>query len=120
MYQIFLHLSNLILFRQKCDYHTEYVEKCYDQKQKVCEKYWKQDGYGGKVWTEDPSRCHWLQESECVKEPHPKKVCNDYVEPVCHQYSKNKPQQHECEVCGGVEKSCRKIAEQRYHGQTVY
>ena len=47
---------------------------CADEKRKVCEKFWKEDGYGGKIWTEDPSRCHWLQESECTKEPRPVKV----------------------------------------------
>ena len=64
----------MIFFREKCTYKTTYKEECSDKKQKVCEKFWKEDGYGGKVWTEDPSRCHWLQESECTQVPHPVKV----------------------------------------------
>ena len=44
------------------------------QKEKACEKFWKEDGYGGKVWTEDPSKCHWLEKDACHKEPVPKKV----------------------------------------------
>ena len=69
-----LHLAYFILFREKCTYSTKYEEVCTDEKKKVCEKFWKEDGYGGKIWTEDPSRCHWLQESECTKEPRPVKV----------------------------------------------
>ena len=67
----------MIFFREKCTYKTTYKEECSDKKQKVCEKFWKEDGYGGKVWTEDPSRCHWLQESECTQVPHPVKVIVD-------------------------------------------
>ena len=44
------------------------------EKTKACEKFWKEDGYGGKVWTEDPSKCHWLEEDSCHDEPVPKKV----------------------------------------------
>ena len=35
--------------------------------------------------------------------------CHNVPEEVCTQIHKNVPQQHECEVCGGVEKSCRKL-----------
>merc|ERR1711974_404491 len=63
--------------REKCTYKTTYKEECSDKKQRVCEKFWKEDGYGGKVWTEDPSKCHWLQESECMQVPHPVKDCKD-------------------------------------------
>ena len=106
----------MVYFRQKCNYETEYKEECADKKQKVCEKFWKEDGYGGKVWTEDPSKCHWLKESECSRVPHPVKKCNDVEENVCKKIHKNKPQQHECQVCGGVEKDCKRVAEQQYHG----
>merc|ERR1712224_286323 len=102
--------------REKCTCKTTYKEECSDKKQKVCEKFWKEDGYGGKVWTEDPSRCHWLKESECSRVPHPVKKCNDVEENVCKKIHKNKPQQHECQVCGGVEKDCKRVAEQQYHG----
>merc|ERR1712117_693839 len=102
--------------REKCTYKTTYKEECSDKTQKVCEKFWKEDGYGGKVWTEDPSKCHWLKESECSRVPHPVKKCNDVVEKVCEKIHKNKPQQHKCQVCGGVEKDCKRVAEQQYHG----
>ena len=49
-------------------------EVCYDERVKVCENFWKEDGYGGKIWSEDPSKCHWLDHSQCVKTPKPKKV----------------------------------------------
>ena len=65
---------NITFFRERCTYKTTYKEKCADEKRKVCEKFWKEDGYGGKVWTEDPSKCHWLQESECTQYPEPVKV----------------------------------------------
>merc|ERR1712027_150981 len=96
---------------EECEYETVVAEKT-----KACEKFWKEDGYGGKVWTEDPSKCHWLEESECSRVPHPVKKCNDVVEKVCEKIHKNKPQQHECQVCGGVEKDCKRVAEQQYHG----
>merc|ERR1712117_366030 len=67
---------------QKCNYQTEYKEECADKKQKVCQKFWEEDGYGGKVWTEDPTKCHWLKESECSRVPHPVKKCNNVVEKV--------------------------------------
>ena len=51
-----------------------YEEKCVTEKTKACEKFWKEDGYGGKVWTEDPSKCHWLESDSCHDEPRPKKV----------------------------------------------
>merc|ERR1712010_285094 len=86
-------------YRERCTYKTTYKEKCADEKRKVCEK----------VWTEDPSKCHWLQESECTQYPEPVKECHNVPEEVCTQIHKNVPQQHECEVCGGVEKSCRKL-----------
>ena len=101
---------------EECDYETVYEEKCVTEKTKACEKFWKEDGYGGKVWTEDPSKCHWLKESECSRVPHPVKKCNDVVEKVCEKIHKNKPQQHECQVCGGVEKDCKRVAEQQYGG----
>ena len=112
----FFALIILLYLSQECTYYTEYQEKCSDKKEKVCEKFWKEDGYGGKVWTEDPSKCHWLKESECSRVPHPVKKCNDVVEKVCEKIHKNKPQQHECQVCGGVEKDCKRVAEQQYHG----
>merc|ERR1712124_129991 len=79
--------------REKCTYKTTYKEECSDKKQKVCEKF----------WTEDPSRCHWLQESECTQVPHPVKDCKDVWEEVCKPVHKNVPVQNECQVCGGVE-----------------
>ena len=66
-------LTKLFL-RQVCEYHTVYEEVCYDERVKVCENFWKEDGYGGKIWSEDPSKCHWLDHSQCVKTPKPKKV----------------------------------------------
>merc|ERR1712117_96121 len=100
---------------EKCTYKTTYKEECSDKKQKVCEKFWKEDGYGGKVWTEDPSRCHWLQESECTQVPHPVKDCKDVWEEVCKPVHKNVPVQYECQVCGGVESSCKKL-DTKYYG----
>ena len=44
------------------------------------------------------------------------KKCNNVVEKVCEKIHKNKPQQHECQVCGGVEKDCKRVVEQQYHG----
>ena len=67
-------MANEILCSEECEYETVLEEKCVTEKTKACEKFWKEDGYGGKVWTEDPSRCHWLQESECTQVPHPVKV----------------------------------------------
>ena len=41
-------------------------EKVCDDKQiQVCEKIWVEDGYGGKVWTEDPSTCRDVTKTEC-------------------------------------------------------
>ena len=67
-------MANEMLCSEECEYETVLEEKCVTEKTKACEKFWKEDGYGGKVWTEDPSRCHWLQESECTQVPHPVKV----------------------------------------------
>ena len=63
-----------IHFRPKCEYKTRQKEVCHDEKKKVCEGYWKEDGYGGKVWNEDPEKCHWLEESECMTVPYPELV----------------------------------------------
>merc|ERR1711935_276446 len=94
---------------------STYKEVCTDDRKKVCEKFWQEDGYGGKIWTEDPSKCHWLQESECTQEPRPVKDCKDYIDEVCEPIHKNVPKQHECEVCGGKEKSCRQL-DTKYYG----
>ena len=110
---VFFCIHYFVYFSQECTYYTENKEKCSDKKEKVCEKFWKEDGYGGKVWTEDPTKCHWLEESECMKVPVPIKDCKQVIKPVCTQVHKNKPQQHECLVCGGVEKSCKIVAEER-------
>ena len=60
--------------REECSYSTKLVEKCTTEKQRVCEKFWKDDGYGGKVWTEDVRKCHYLEADECMNEPQPVKV----------------------------------------------
>merc|ERR1712010_346939 len=101
-------------FEIKC--HNEHKQKCTYKRMKVCEKFWKEDGYGGKTWTEDPAKCHYLEESECTQVPHPVKKCNDVWEPVCQEVHKNVPKQQECEVCGGVEKSCKDLKTQNYTG----
>ena len=62
-------------FRTKCTWSTKLVEKCVDKPVRVCEKFWKNDGYGGKVWTEDLKRCHNLETNECMDEAQPIKVC---------------------------------------------
>merc|ERR1712039_1163167 len=93
----------------------KYIEECETEKTKACEKFWKEDGYGGKVWTEDPSKCHWLQESDCTQVPHPVKDCKDVWEEVCKPVHKNVPVQNECQVCGGVERSCKKL-DTKYYG----
>merc|ERR1711934_587358 len=100
--------------KEKCTYKTTYKEVCTDEKKKVCEKFWKEDGYGGKIWTEDPSSCHWLEADECHDEPKPKKVCEPVTKDVCEKVHKNKPYQHECQVCGGEEKECTKL-DTKYH-----
>merc|ERR1712021_227658 len=46
---------------EECTYETVFEEKCVT-KEEACEKFWKEDGYGGKIWMESPSSCHWLQE----------------------------------------------------------
>ena len=63
-----------MLFRDTCEYKTTYKEVCADERKRVCEGFWQDDGYGGKVWTENPDKCHWLEESECKKVPHKEKV----------------------------------------------
>merc|ERR1712184_19651 len=97
-----------------CDYKTEYKEKCVTKREKACEKFWKEDGKGGKVWTEDPSKCYWLEADECHDEPVPIKVCEPVMKEVCEQIHKNTPYQFECEVCGHEEKECKKL-ETKYH-----
>jgi len=92
--------------RNKCEYETHYTEECADVRKKICQSLWKDDGYGGKVWTEDPSTCRWLEESECKRVPHPKEVCFDYCQKPAEFIHKQVPQQTECEVCGGTEKRC--------------
>ena len=67
--------------RNKCEYETHYTEECADVRKKICQSLWKDDGYGGKVWTEDPSTCRWLEESECKRVPHPKEVNLKQVSP---------------------------------------
>ena len=71
----FVDHHQIVYFREECEYRTEYREKCADKKEKVCEKFWKEDGYGGKVWTEDPSKCQYLEADECMDVPKPVKVC---------------------------------------------
>ena len=73
-------MTNQMTFcSEECDYETVYEEKCVTEKTKACEKFWKEDGYGGKVWTEDPSKCHWLESDSCHDEPRPKKVGQSYI-----------------------------------------
>merc|ERR1711934_531640 len=97
--------------RQKCTWSTKYVEKCVTEPIRVCEKFWKNDGYGGKVWTEDLKKCHNLETDECMDEPEPIKECKPISENICEQVHKNKPHQFECEICGGKEKagSCKRL-----------
>ena len=57
-------------FREKCEYKTIYKEECADERRKVCEHFWKEDDYGGRVWVPNPDKCHWLEESECMWVPH--------------------------------------------------
>ena len=72
-------MASEILCSEECEYETVLEEKCVTEKTKACEKFWKEDGYGGKVWTEDPSKCHWLESDSCHDEPRPKKVGQSYV-----------------------------------------
>ena len=36
-------------------------------------------------------------------------VCKPVTKEVCEKIHKNKPHQHECQVCGGVEKECKRL-----------
>ena len=62
------------VFRDTCEYKTAYKEVCADERKRVCEGFWQDDGYGGKFWSENPDKCHWLEESECMTETRPKLV----------------------------------------------
>ena len=104
--------------REKCEYKTTYTQECADRNKRVCMESWKDDGYGGRVWAEDPSTCKWLQKSECMSIPHPEKVCYDYCHKPGEFIHKQVPQQHECEVCGGREKRCLHV-ESEHHGYDI-
>ena len=41
--------------------------------------------------------------------PNKLQVCKPVVKEVCEKIHKNKPHQHECQVCGGVEKECKRL-----------
>ena len=41
--------------------------------------------------------------------------CQDVWDEVCEPIHKNVPKQHECEVCGGKEKSCKQL-DTKYYG----
>ena len=41
-------------------------------------------------------------------------VCEPVTKDVCEKVHKNKPYQHECQVCGGEEKECTKL-DTKYH-----
>lgn len=98
--------------REKCEYKTIYKEECADERRKVCEHFWKEDDYGGRVWVPNPDKCHWLEESECMWVPH-QQVC--YCPEPDEFIHKQVPLQHECEICGGEEKRCLR-AESEHHG----
>ena len=40
--------------------------------------------------------------------------CKPVEKEVCEKVHKNKPVQYECEVCGGEEKECKKLATKYY------
>merc|ERR1712027_137578 len=95
-------------FENQC--HSELRTKC-TWSTKLGEKCWKNDGYGGKVWTEDLKRCHNLETNECMDEAQPIKKCDDVKENICEKVHKNKPHQFECEICGNKEQagSCKRL-----------
>ena len=69
-----LQFTSSMPFREKCEYKTIYKEECADERRKVCEHFWKEDDYGGRVWVPNPDKCHWLEESECMTVPYPELV----------------------------------------------
>ena len=79
-------------FRTKCTWSTKLVEKCVDKPVRVCEKFWKNDGYGGKVWTEDLRKCHNLETNECMDEAQPIKVC------MCRMWESNSSKLHNFQI----------------------
>jgi len=56
-------------YRKSCN--TKYRKEpytdtvCQDNYQQVCEKVWVDDGYGGKVFKEDPHSCKKAKKTEC-------------------------------------------------------
>merc|ERR1712107_538776 len=61
-------------------------------------------------------KCHNEHRQKCNYQTEYKEECADKKQQVCEKIHKNKPQQHECQVCGGVEKDYKRVAEQQYGG----